>query len=193
MQELERMIKIYHTAFVICLVLGILFLIIAVFMFFKFDIKKIVDMRTGRGAKKTIQKMEEINARTGKLRQDMVPHTPLRLNPDERITYPVTAANPTPPGITPQRTAGQTESMQSSVSQQNVTSPLANTMEAEGSGETELLSGAGNEETTILYQESETTVLSENMTQETQQRKLKLPGAFKIEKEIIWIHTNEIL
>lgn len=192
MQELERMIKIYHTAFVVCLVLGILFLIIAVFMFFKFDIKKIVDMRTGRGAKKTIQKMEEINARTGKLRQDMVPHTPLRLNPDERITYPVTAANPTPPGTAPKAEPGQTERMQSNVSQQNVASQNVNTA-ADGSGETELLSNAGNDETTILYHESETTVLSANMTQETQQRKPVLPGAFKIEKEIIWIHTNEIL
>lgn len=160
MQELERMIKIYHTAFVICLVLGILFLLAAIFMFFKFDIKKIVDMRTGRGAKRTIQKMEEINARTGKLRQDMVPHTPLRLNPDERITYPVTTANPTTP------------------------KPEADSRKMES---------GGNEETTMLYQESETTVLSENMTKETQQRKSELPGAFKIEKEIIWVHTKEIL
>lgn len=154
MQELEQMISIYHTAFIVCLILGILFLLITVFLFFKFDIRKIFDMKTGRGAKRSIQKMEEINARTGKLRQDMVPYTPLRLKPEERITYPVTAANPTAPG------PGQSE---------------------------------GSQETVSLYQTPETTILSESMTKEDQQRKREFPGAFKIEKEIIWVHTKEVL
>lgn len=154
MQELERMIKIYHTAFTICLILGIILLAISIFLFFKFDIRQIIDMKTGRGAKKTIQKMAEINARTGKLRQDMVSHTPLSLKPEDRITYPVTSAMPT---IEPE------------------TAPL------------------GTTETEVLYQEPETTVLSENSTEMKERKKQKISGRFKIEKEIIWIHTKEML
>lgn len=111
-------------------------------------------MKTGRGAKKTIQKMAEINARTGKLRQDMVSHTPLSLKPEDRITYPVTSAMPT---IEPE------------------TAPL------------------GTTETEVLYQEPETTVLSENSTEMKERKKQKISGRFKIEKEIIWIHTKEML
>ena len=89
MQELERMINVYHTAYIVFLVLTIVLFCLTVFMFFKFDIRKIVDMKTGRGKKKSIQRMEEINAQTGKLRQE-VADTPSRLKPEERITYPVT-------------------------------------------------------------------------------------------------------
>lgn len=68
MQELERLINIYHMAFIVFLILAILFFIISVILFFRFNIRGIFDMKTGRGARKTIQKMEELNAQTGKLR-----------------------------------------------------------------------------------------------------------------------------
>lgn len=191
MQEVEKTIEIYQTAFTVCLVLGIVFLLITIFLFFKFNIRKIIDMKTGRGAKRTIQKMEEINARTGKLRQDMVPHTPLSLKPEERITYPVTSANPTTPG--PAQNAGQPGTAGSSGYGFAGCGQSGNTMEMDGSGATEMLVDAGSQETTVLYQTSETTVLSENMTREIQQRKPELPGAFKIEKEVIWVHTKEVL
>lgn len=72
MQKLEQMINIYHTAFIIFLVLTILFLLLSVFLFFKLNIREIYDLRTGRGARRKIQEMEEINERTGKLREDVV-------------------------------------------------------------------------------------------------------------------------
>lgn len=90
MQEMEQMISMYHAGFLICLVFSCIFFVITIALFFVFDIKKIFDMKTGRGAKRTIQKMEEINAKTGKLRQTMVGQTPSVLSPDERITYPTT-------------------------------------------------------------------------------------------------------
>lgn len=209
MQELERMINIYHTAFIVCLVLGIVFLLITVFLFFKFDIRKIFDMKTGRGARRTIQKMEEINARTGKLRQDMVPHTPVNLRPEDRITYPVTAANPQ---VHAQAAAQRYNNAMGQSNAEKAVSAYGlngygqagNTMETDGSAQTsqlagdgsiqtELLGADGSQETAVLYQTSETTVLSPNMTKDIQQRKLELPGAFKIEKELISVHTKEVL
>lgn len=165
MQELERMINFYHTAFIIFLILAIIFAVISVILFFHFNIRGIFDMRTGRGARKTIQKMEEINAQTGKLRQDVVMHTPIMLNAEDRISAP-----PTEP-----MKGGEQE-----------TELLAET-QAE---ETALLQGA--EETTLLQGSEETTVLSA-APEEQQSEQKKFSGAFKIEKEIMWIHTDEML
>lgn len=169
MQELERMIKIYHTAFIVFLILTILFLVVSVVLFFRFNIRGIFDMRTGRGARKTIQKMQEINAQTGKLRQDVVTHTPVNLQGAERISAPPTEKR---------------------IKEAQETEALSN----QGSQETALLSNQGSQETTLLHDYNETTVLSSELTKETPQpESKKLPGAFKIEKEIIWIHTEEML
>lgn len=155
MQELERMISIYHTGFVVCLILAGLFFTLSVVLFFKFDIRRIIDMKTGRGAKKTIQKMEEINAKTGKLRQEMVAQTPSELRPEDRIAFPVTAPN----------------------------------LQIQA----ERLGNVGAEETAVLYQIEETTILSKNLQEEAVQQKLDLSGVFTIVKETMWLHTDVVL
>ena len=162
MQELEQMIKIYHTAFIVFLVLSIIFLVISVALFFLFDIRGIFDMKSGRGAKKAIQKMQELNDQTGKLRQDVITNTPVSLNAENRISAP-----PTEKRMDAAMYAGN-----AAVS--------VNT----GSQETELLDEGSRE----------TTLLSPAQTEETPQSEAKkLPGAFHIEKEIMWIHTEEML
>ncbi len=70
MQELERMISFYHTANLFFLILAFAFLGITVLLFFRFHIRQIFDMKTGRGERRSIRKMEELNAKTGKLRED---------------------------------------------------------------------------------------------------------------------------
>lgn len=142
MRELERMIEIYHTGFIVCLILACVFFAAAAIMFFKFDIRRIIDMKTGRGARKSIQKMEEINAKTGKLRQDMVSHTPAMLRPEDRIAYPRTASN---------------------LQEQTDTAVP---------------------ETSILSQDSETA---------DKRKESSLPGYFVIKKEMMWVHTEEVL
>lgn len=145
MQETEKIISLYHTGFIVCLVLFILFLLITVLLFFRFDIRNVIDLRTGRGAKKTIQKMEEINAKTGKLRQEMTAQTPSVLRPEERIAFPKTE--------------------ETAYSQKQVTEEMMNT---------DILKTA-----------------QEEQTHEVRQR--ELPGAFKIIKDNMWIHTDEII
>ncbi len=206
MQELERMINVYHTAYMVFLILSVVFLALTIFMFFKFDIRKIIDMKTGRGAKKSIQKMEEINAQTGKLRQD-VADTPSRLSPEERITYPVTAQNlQVHAAVQDNRTNLQSHAavqdnrnqMQTSaamgVRSASITRPQpekSQQISDDGSQETTLLNDSS--ETTLLYQEDpETTVLSGNPMAAGAIKK-KLPGYFHIEKEILWVHTKEVL
>lgn len=193
MQELERMINVYHTAYMVFLILSVVFLALTIFMFFKFDIRKIIDMKTGRGAKKSIQKMEEINAQTGKLRQD-VADTPSRLSPEERITYPVTAQNlQVHAAVQDNRNQMQTSAAMG-VRSASITRPQpekSQQISDDGSQETTLLNDSS--ETTLLYQEDpETTVLSGNPMAAGAIKK-KLPGYFHIEKEILWVHTKEVL
>ena len=216
MQELERMINIYHTAFIVFLILTIVFLAVSIFLFFKFNIRGIFDMRTGRGARKTIQKMQEMNAQTGKLRQDVVNHTPVHLSAEDRISAPVTEKRSvTPPAenrasahVQPpvyaaddgsQRTevlSGQGTGTEETALLQGQGSEETTLLQGQGSEETTLLQGQGSEETTLLSgQDSpETTVLSSQPIQETPQpEQVKLPGAFTIEKEIMWVHTEEVI
>lgn len=203
MQELEQMISIYHTLFLVFLVLGLLLLVVSVVLFFRFDIRRIFDMKTGRAQKRTIQKMEEINAQTGKLRQDMVANTPPKLKGEERITYPVTASNPTAPNPAVQKPGqAQTGNISNpgyaSSTERARTEPLGGDAYQETSllgtdtNETTVLSSGGNETTLLSENNNETTVLSQKQMQE-QRPKVQLPGMFKIEKEILWIHTQEIL
>ena len=58
-----------NTSFIVCLVLGIVCLALAVLFFFLFDIPNVYLVKTGKGARRTIKKMEEINAETGRLRR----------------------------------------------------------------------------------------------------------------------------
>lgn len=184
MQELEQMIEIYHTGYLVCLVLAVLFLALSVFLFFKFDIRRIVDMKTGRGAKKSIKKMEEVNARTGKLRQDMVADTPSILKGEDRVAYPKTE-----PNLQIHRQAHVTNHTANQMTNHETVRTMPS-VELENVSETTVL----NEfpETSLLYDDPGTTVLSENPFKNSQVQK-RFPGTFKIEKEIILIETKEVL
>ena len=69
MQQIQQQINMFHTLFYVCLGLCIVFLILSVIFFFKFDIRNIFNARTGLSLRKTVQSMEEKNARTGSLRR----------------------------------------------------------------------------------------------------------------------------
>lgn len=70
MRETEQLITLYHTGFLICLGLTILFVVLSIVFFFLFNIRNVFDYITGRGEKRSVRLMEEENAKTGKLRQD---------------------------------------------------------------------------------------------------------------------------
>ena len=84
MTQAENLINLYETGFKICLVLAVLFFALTVFMFFRFKILKVIANRTGRAQKKSIEQMQEANARTGHLRHAaqvaMGEYTPESLN-----------------------------------------------------------------------------------------------------------------
>lgn len=166
MQETEQLIALYHTGFIICLILTILFAALSVFIFFMFKIRRVFDFLTGRAEKRTIKQMEEENAQTGKLRQDTY-------IPESTGDLYTTPSGSIPPVIYPPTgevaTGGEpTEKIRTNVS--HVQTPEGQSGSAacrddrteimpEGSEETTLLHGDGSEETTLLNGGTEETTL----------------------------------
>ena len=65
---MEQAANIFNIAFIAVLVMGIVFLIISVVLFFVFDIKTIYSIRSGRAEAKAIKEMSQANAQSGRLR-----------------------------------------------------------------------------------------------------------------------------
>ncbi len=180
MQETEQLIAIYHTGFIICLCLTILFAVLSVVIFFKFKIRRVFDFLTGRAQKRTIRQMEEENAQTGKLRQDTyVPETTgdLYKTPSGSIPpviYPPTGevATGSEPTEKMHANAAHTQTSGSGIQSGGRAGSVSQGDERteilpEGSEETTLLQGDGSEETTLLNGGAEETTLLSGSADET--------------------------
>lgn len=71
MAQAEQLIQAYRLGFNISLIITIFAVISAGFIFFKFDIRTIFSIQTGRAAQQTIEKMATENAKTGRLRPEI--------------------------------------------------------------------------------------------------------------------------
>lgn len=69
MQQMQQQINMFRILFYMCLGLCIAFLILSVIFFFKFNIRNIFNVITGRSVRKTVQSMEEKNAHIGSLKR----------------------------------------------------------------------------------------------------------------------------
>lgn len=63
----EEMIPIYHGLFYACMAGMFLFAAIAAVLFFKFDIRHVFNVQSGRAEKMTVERMRAENAATGRL------------------------------------------------------------------------------------------------------------------------------
>jgi len=222
LMQSEQIINILHIGFIICLVLTILFAALSVFFFFQFKIRDVFNAITGRAQRKSVQQMEEENAKTGKLRQDYYSaptSSDLYTTPSGRIP-PVMSAQQAAGGqadgaaYTEQvyhsaDPEGREHTMQLHTAQQAASDnggSEATTLLNSGSEETTLLN-SGSEETTLLNGRNggtaaqrnagfgETTLLTPEMEASFVQAKTneKPEWNFVIKKEIMEIHTNEII
>ena len=71
MGSVEQQLEIYRMGGIICVILLILSILLAVLLFFLFDIPTIFMLRTGRDKKLSLQKMAENNSKTDSLRKDV--------------------------------------------------------------------------------------------------------------------------
>ena len=220
MQETEQLIAIYHTGFIICLCLTILFAVLSVVIFFRFKIRRVFDFLTGRAQKRTIRQMEEENAQTGKLRQDTyVPETTgdLYKTPSGSIPpviYPPTGevATGSEPTEKMHANAAHTQTSGSGIQSGGRAGSVSQGDERteilpEGSEETTLLQGDGSEETTLLNgapaadekttplygAQGETMLLTPELEKAMREEREKkaYSGRFEIIKETMLIHTEE--
>lgn len=165
-----------NTAFIICLVLGFVCLALAVLFFFLFDIPRVYLLRTGKGARKTIKKMEEINAQTGRLRRV---NEEYMLSEDAPLTGEI--------GHTPSHDIGASAQR----SEENATTVLG--QRADENATTVL----GKQIETTVLSNSETTVLNSGMVDSAATNaysyQRKTTGKFDVVTSIVMTHSDEII
>lgn len=172
MQQIQQQIELYHTLFYVCLGICIVCFLLSVIFFFKFHIRNIFNARTGRSVKKTVQQMEEMNSRTGQLRR------------------PVGRGNTG----TLSRSGNLGAKRRSTVRKANLddiiqppsrpTEPLG--PDAASAAATEVLAAGATE---VLSQELRDPVTAEMMQKEVDESF----GMFRLEKYMIFIHTDEVV
>lgn len=151
----ENMISLFHTGYLVCIGLAVFFLLLTIFLFFKFKIPALFSAKTGRAMRKTIKEIEENNARTGRLR-----------NPQEmgvegiRKGVSITYEEKKKSGALSSRISGKSRK-------------LAKTESVEAPS-SEIFHGA--DETDVLRQKEKT-----------------MPIRFVIEKDVMLIHSDEVL
>lgn len=172
MQQIQQQIDTFHTLFYVCLGLCIVFLILSAIFFFKFDIRNIFNAKTGRSVRKTVQSMEEKNARTGSLRR-----------PAGR-GYTGTLARSggigRTGGLSPSKRLGKVRN----VDMNELIQPPSRPTEALGTEQ----QSASSMETQVLSPEDLASTLEQIQKEADQSH-----GMFRIEKYIMLIHTDEVV
>ena len=172
MQQIQQQIDTFHTLFYVCLGLCIVFLILSAIFFFKFDIRNIFNTKTGRSVRKTVQSMEEKNARTGSLRR-----------PAGR-GYTGTLARSggigRTGGLSPSKRLGKVRN----VDMNDLIQPPSRPTEALGTEQ----QSASSMETQVLSPEDLASTLEQIQKEADQSH-----GMFRIEKYIMLIHTDEVV
>lgn len=67
MNDISAKISLYHNLFQICLISALVFLVLAVVLFFVLDMRSTIGYLTGRRAKKGIKELEAVTALSGRL------------------------------------------------------------------------------------------------------------------------------
>ena len=172
MQQIQQQIDTFHTLFYVCLGLCIVFLILSAIFFFKFDIRNIFNTKTGRSVRKTVQSMEEKNARTGSLRR-----------PAGR-GYTGTLARSggigRTGGLSPSKRLGKVRN----VDMNELIQPPSRPTEALRTEQ----QSASSMETQVLSPEDLASTLEQKQKEADQSH-----GMFRIEKYIMLIHTDEVV
>lgn len=214
MSSLEK-INLFRTLFYAALVAAIIFLVLAIILFFVFRIPQIYMIKTGRAQKKTIEQMRKQNSETGRLaaakghekkgmsqifgtssRLDAAAKTAVLVDQDVAANAPNEPVPPQMPGAAPQQTPDR------------LFTPAPTT----AYGETTLLSNntapvysepAANNPAYNTQPVGETTMLSdmpvvysEPTTQQIMTEQLAADtsyGRFEIVRQIVETHTNEVI
>lgn len=185
MQEIQRQVDALHTISMVCLIIAILLLIAAIVEFFLLDIFKIILIKTGKAAKMGIKELEAENAGSGGLKS--------RSRNKNRHNMWNTASPLEMPkenqAADSQQKSGTEKMSDREKEGARNPSPPENT----GAGETSLLEGLGSNATTVLEQQVQYDYSDANITLPLQEEAPVQIGRFQITRNIMMIHTDEVI
>lgn len=195
MEEAASKIELFHNLYLICLVGALICLVLAVVLFFVLHIRDVLGYLTGRQRRKSVKEMEAANALSGRLMrenssmqhvaQEMKEDMGVRQTPTpgvRKVDSVVQNAPPNPAQAAAQQSPAQeTELLRQPM--QADSPPAAGAAEA---NETTLLGQP--EHGTAAPPENGQTAMLGGGSQAAQPI-----GLFAIEREIIYIHTDEVI
>lgn len=212
MNDVIQQINLYNNLFKVCLVLSLVFLVVAVTIFFMLDIKSTIGYLTGRKAKKQIKELEAANAENGRLmsKGKSMQYVDQKMKSDMGVRQAATLGirkveHAVEHVVEP---AEQQVTAQQQMVQQSATKKFLgkrkNEPESQDSG---ILTTSDTDTTQLLYDNpnggwdmNNTTVLSGEMdtsyiNSSTAVLEEKLPqmGHFMIIRELMLIHTEEVI
>lgn len=208
MNDVIQQINLYNNLFKVCLVLALIFLVVAVTVFFMLDIKSTIGYLTGRSAKKQIKELEAANAENGRLisKGRSMQYVDQKMKNDMGVRQ--TAA----PGIRKVEHAvesvAETTTQQAVVPQRTEKMAFGKKKSEKAAQDTEVLAMPDTDVTQLLQNNQvdtgeldNTTVLTGEMAASYVEKsstaildeKVPQMGRFLIIRELMLIHTEEVI
>ena len=163
MQRLESQISMYHTIFMICIVLFVLFLLVDIFLFIKLDIRKVIGFLT----RKTIEEMKAGG-----------------FGESARLSGKVS-------GTKKKKKAKDSKNKRKGM---DIMTPSG---QIKLPGSDEVMQSTGSDITDVLHGSEPTDPIAEETSSATdileERQKPSHKGYFKIVKEIMLTHTDEVI
>ena len=188
-EEITGRIELYHNLFTGCLAVSLFCLVLAAVLFFVLDIRNVLGYLTGRQRRKKVKEMEAANAVSGRLMRErsslehvapeMKTEMGVRQTPTPGARKVERIVEEAPPDPAP---PGHNSAMRED--QGRKTEPL------QTEKETALLTGENA--ASLLPEEAGTTLLNKDGSTAPLNQKAAR-GQFLIEREIILIHTEEVI
>lgn len=178
-------IGLYHNLFQGCLVIFLVCAGIAVVLFFVLDIRKVIGYLTGRTAKRQIEKLEEDNASSGRLRKKN--HSSMQ-KVDKKMQQDMGVRGSVTPGARKVENVVQQASGESVLQTEREIQETA--LLNNGETETSLLE-SGNTEQMEEYSPKQGRE-EPNATSLLRDEKIQ-KRTFRIEREIMLIHAEEVI
>lgn len=167
MQRLESQISMYHTIFMICIVLFVLFLLVDIFLFIKLDIRKVIGFLTGKTARKTTEEMKAGG-----------------FGESARLSGKVS-------GTKKKKKAKDSKNKRKGM---DIMTPSG---QIKLPGSDEVMQSTGSDITDVLHGSEPTDPIAEETSSATdileERQKPSHKGYFKIVKEIMLTHTDEVI
>lgn len=196
--DIFEKIELYHNLFIGSLFLCIIFLILATILFFVLNIPEVLGYLTGRSKRKKIKEMEEANASTGRLatrERANMQYIAQEMKNDMGVRGQVVPGARKVEHVVETQPDVQTQAQNVQMMQQDAEATGILQQEV---NETEVLQPEVDS-TTLLQtgHEAETSLLKEDVLEDGATAALKAgmntEGAFRIEREIMFIHTDEVI